>query len=162
MKISAAAILVLCVVIDQKYFEFIYKAMVHGGLLDIFKGKDKALDEASGGYLPGKYFYGYHLDIKRGIIMPPQNNFLTAAPLGNADAPAEFYQTMNMSNALQFGSGYTFRKWLRGTELTFNDPLEYGNYTVHMDFDTPDGKWALGLYFNFVVDENSMCTVHEF
>ncbi|KAH0550439.1 hypothetical protein KQX54_019390 [Cotesia glomerata] len=190
-------------VIDQK-------ATVQGELSDIFRGKDKALDKAPD-EASGKNSYCYRLDINRDTIMSPKNNFLTASPVGNADAPAEFYQTMNMSNALQFyqadisvnkesiydskpekkmtnvcddsypegsieaniwkiinlevmagkgcpGSDYTFPKWLRRTELTFNDPLEYGNYKVHMDFDTPDGKWALGLYFNFVVDENSMCT----
>ncbi|CAD6237431.1 GSCOCG00002309001-RA-CDS [Cotesia congregata] len=149
--------------------------------------------------------------------MSPTNNFLTVSPVGNADAPAEFYQTMNMSNALQFysatinlekkliyeskpekkmtnacddsypegsieaniwkiinlevmagegcpvekGSGYTFPQWLRGTELMFDEPLEYGNYTLLVDFDTPQGAWALKLEFEFVVDENSECTESE-
>ncbi|XP_044579317.1 uncharacterized protein LOC123261666 isoform X3 [Cotesia glomerata] len=166
---------------------------------------------------PGRNSYCYHLDINRDIIMSPKNNFLTASPVGNADSPAEFYQTMNMDNALQIyqtdlsldkkliydskpekkmtnicndsypegsieaniwkiinlevmagkgcpvekGSGYTFPEWLRGTELTLNEPLEYGNYKLNIDFDTPQGAWALKLSFLFEVNENSECTVKE-
>ncbi|KAG8039795.1 hypothetical protein G9C98_000524 [Cotesia typhae] len=62
---------------------------------------------------------------------------------------------------VQRGTGHTFRQWLRGTELMFNEPLEYGNYTLYADFDTPQGAWALKLGFDFVVDENSECTAGE-
>lgn len=43
----------------------------------------------------------YKVDILRKVLLVPQNNFLKA-PQISGDVTANFYQTMDMDNALQF------------------------------------------------------------
>ncbi|XP_057319503.1 uncharacterized protein LOC130663938 [Microplitis mediator] len=78
---------------------------------------------------------------------------------------ANIWKIMNLAlmdgQSCPIPKGYKFvvPRRLPSTFLTFDKPIPCGDYVLHMDFDTSEGEWIIGVYFDWTIEKGSTeCT----
>ncbi|XP_057319502.1 uncharacterized protein LOC130663937 [Microplitis mediator] len=57
------------------------------------------------------------------------------------------------------GDDYTIPHNMKSVTLSFGKPIPCGDYTLHINIDTPKGDWALGIYYAWTIEKGATeCT----